>query len=113
MYHIYSELTGSYIVFNVFCIFFLFYLTRIRRLEKKKSSAPKKSRLSSANELAHRVGKTLEDTFIRKNDAANDKQGVDQSMNSANFAIFQGAGLETLDSRGLGRTWTRRDEKVD
>jgi len=108
-----SDLTGSYIIFNFFCIFFLFYLTRIRKLEKKKSSAPKESRLSSAQDLALRVGKSLENTFIRKNDAPNDKQGVDQSMNSANFAIFQGAGLETLDSRGLGRTWTRRDENVD
>ena len=34
-------------------------------------------------------------------------------MSSANFAIFQGAGLETLDARGLGRQWTRRDEHVD
>jgi hypothetical protein len=82
-------------------------------LEKKKSSAPKKSRVSSAKDAALRVGKSLEDTFIRKDDAANNKQGMDQSMNSANFAIFQGAGLETLDSRGLGRTWTRRDENVD
>ena len=83
-------------------------------MESKKISAPKKGRISSAKEAALRVGKTLEEIFIRKNDDAfNDKQGMDQSMNSANFAIFQGAGLETLDSRGLGRTWTRRDETVD
>lgn len=69
--------------------------------------------MSSAKDAALRVGKSLEDTFIRKDDSANKKQGMDQSMNSANFAIFQGAGLETLDSRGLGRTWTRRDETVD
>ena len=82
-------------------------------MEKKKSSAPNQSRISSAKDAALGIGKTLEDTFIRKNDAPNDKQGVEQSMNSANFAIFQGAGLETLDSRGLGRSWTRRDEDVD
>jgi hypothetical protein len=81
-------------------------------LEKKKAG-DKKSRLESAKEMVLRVGKTFEENLIRKNDGANDQQGVDLSMSSANFAIFQGAGLETLDSRGLGRTWTRRDEHVD
>jgi hypothetical protein len=55
----------------------------------------------------------LENTLIRKNDGADDQAGLDHSMNTANFAIFQGAGLETLDSRGLGRQWTRRDENTD
>ena len=60
-------------------------------------------------EAVLKVGGALQDLFIRKNDAETDKQGVDSSMNSANFAIFQGVGLETFDSRGLGRTWTRID----
>jgi hypothetical protein len=64
-------------------------------------------------EAALKVGHIFENIFIRKNDAENDKQGVDHSMNSANFAIFQGVGLETLDSRGLGRQWTRRSEHTD
>ena len=59
------------------------------------------------------MGKNLEEVMIRKNDGHNDKQGMDHSMNSANFAIFQGAGLETFDTRGLGRQWTRKDEQVD
>jgi hypothetical protein len=101
----------AYVVFNFFAIFFLFYITRISKLEKKKSA--KKSPIVTAKEIAFKVGQTLESVLIRKNDAENDKQGVDLSMNSANFAIFQGAGLETLDSRGLGRQWTRRDEHVD
>ena len=86
-------------------------MSRISRLEKKKTV--KKTRIATAKEAAIRVGKTLEKVLIRKNDAVNDKQGVDHSMNSAHFAIFHGAGLETLDSRGLGRQWTRRDEHVD
>jgi hypothetical protein len=63
--------------------------------------------------VALTVGRTFESTFIRKNDGENDQQGMDHSMNSANFAIFQGAGLETFNSRGLGREWSRRDEYVD
>jgi len=98
-----------YIIFNFFAIFFLFYITRIAKLEKKKSA--EKPRLSTAKEMALSVGKTLEKYLIRKNDGESMKQGVDHAMNSANFAVFQGLGLETLDSRGLGRQWTRRDEQ--
>jgi hypothetical protein len=105
------KLIIRYIVFNLFAIFFFFYITRIRRLDKKKST--KKSRISVVKETALRVGKNLEEVMIRKNDGDNDKQGVDHSMNSANFSIFQGVGLETFDSRGLGRQWTRKDEQVD
>jgi hypothetical protein len=100
-----------YVIFNFFAIFFLFYITRIRKLEKKKST--KKPQWSTAKEAALRVGKNLEDVLIRKNDGEGDKQGVDHAMNSSSFAIFQGAGLETFDSRGLGRQWTRKDEHVD
>jgi hypothetical protein len=63
--------------------------------------------------LALQVGETLEDTFVRKNDGSNGEGGMDYSMNTANFAIFQGAGLETLDSRGLGREWTRRNSNFE
>lgn len=100
-----------YIVFNFFAIFFLFYLTRISPLERKKST--KKTLATRVKETVLTAGHAFENIFIRKNDAGNDKQGVDHSMNSANFAIFQGAGLETLDSRGLGRQWTRRSEYTD
>lgn len=100
-----------YVVFNFFAIFFLFYITRIRKLKKNKST--KKTWLSTAKGAALRLGKNLENILIRKNDGEGDKQGVDHAMNSSNFAIFQGAGLETFDSRGLGRQWTRKDEHVD
>jgi hypothetical protein len=63
--------------------------------------------------LALSIGKGLEDILVRKNAAEDDKRGADLSMNTANFAIFQGAGLETLNTRGLGRQWTRRDETTD
>lgn len=69
--------------------------------------------MSSAKEVAVRVGKNLEELIIRKNDGESDKQGVDHALNSSNFAVFQGAGLETFDSRGLGRTWTRKSEYTD
>ncbi len=91
-------------------IFILFYFTRIAKLEKKSAA---RSRITAAKEVALRVGGVLENTLIRKNDGADDQAGLDHSMNTANFAIFQGAGLETLDSRGLGRQWTRRDENTD
>ena len=106
-----SWLTFRYIIFNFFAIFFLFYLTRISKRERKRSA--KKSPFATAKEVALNVGCKWEDLFIRKNDAENDKQGLDSSMNSASFAIFQGVGLETFDSRGLGRTWSRRDESMD
>lgn len=106
-----TRLILRYVIFNFFAILFFFYITRIRKLKKSKST--KKSRVSTVKEAALRVGKNLEDIIIRKNDGENDKQGVDHSMNSSNFAIFQGAGLETFDSRGLGRQWTRKDEHND
>lgn len=65
--------------------------------------------MNKFKEAAIKVGSGLQDLFIRKNDAETDTQGVDLSMNSANFAIFQGVGLETFDSRGLGRTWSKID----
>jgi len=66
-----------------------------------------------AKEWAISIGKGIENLIVRKTAAEDDKHGVDLSLNTANFAIFQGAGLETLDSRGLGRQWTRRDESTD
>ena len=96
-----------YVIFNFFAIFFLFYWSRIARLEKKKST--KKTPLKSAKEIALKVGRAVESIIIRKDDGANEKK-ADTSLNSANFAIFQGTGLETFDSRGLGRGWTRRDD---
>jgi len=101
-----------YIIFNFFGIFVLFYLTRIAKRERRKPE--KRSIFTSAKELALRVGKAFEDNFIRKSEGETIKQGMDHVMNSANFAVFQGVGLETFDSRGLGRQWTRReDEPLD
>ena len=97
-------------IFNFFAIFFLFYVTRIAKLEKTKST--KKTPLKSAKEIALKVGRGVENIIIRKDDGANEKN-ADTALNSANFAIFQGTGLETLDSRALGREWTRRDETAD
>jgi len=97
------------VIFNFFAIFFLFYVTRIAKLEKKST---KKTPLKSAKEIALKVGRGIENILIRKDDGANEKK-ADTSLNSATFAIFQGTGLETLDSRGLGREWTRRDETSD
>jgi hypothetical protein len=91
-------------------IFILFYFTRIAKLEKKSAA---RNKLTTAKEVALRVGGALESTLVRKTDGADAHVGMDHSMNTANFAIFQGAGLETLDSRGLGREWTRRDEHTD
>jgi hypothetical protein len=99
-----------YIVFNLFAIFFFFYITRIAKLEKKKST--KKSPFTGVKDLALTVGRSFEKHFIKKNYGEADMQGMDMSMN-ADFAIFQGAGLETFDARGLGRTWSRRDETMD
>ena len=96
-------------IFNFFAIFFLFYLTRIAKLEKKST---KKTPLKSAKEIVLKVGRSIENILIRKDDGVNEKK-ADTSLNSATFAIFQGAGLETLDSRGLGRQWSRRDETAD
>jgi hypothetical protein len=75
---------------------------------EKKSTA--KSSTTKIKDAALKVGDVLENTLIRKH--AGD-QPQDSSMNTANFAIFQGAGLETLNSRGLGRQWTRRNEQTD
>ena len=96
-------------IFNFLAIFFLFYLTRIAKLEKKST---KKTPLKSAKEIVLKVGRGIENILIRKDDGVNEKK-ADTSLNSATFAIFQGAGLETLDSRGLGRQWSRRDETAD
>jgi len=97
------------VIFNFFAIFFLFYLTRIAKLEKKST---KKTPLKSAKEIVLKVGRGIENILIRKDDGVNEKK-ADTSLNSATFAIFQGTGLETLDSRGLGRQWSRRDETAD
>jgi len=97
------------VIFNFLAIFFLFYLTRIAKLEKKST---KKTPLKSAKEIVLKVGRGIENILIRKDDGVNEKK-ADTSLNSATFAIFQGAGLETLDSRGLGRQWSRRDETAD
>jgi len=99
-----------YVIFNFFAIFCLFYLTRIARLEKKKSTRP--TPFNSAKEIALKVGHGVEGILIRKDDGGRDKK-ADTALNSSNFAIFQGTGLETLNSRGLGREWTRRDESTD
>ena len=96
-------------IFNFLAIFFLFYLTRIAKLEKKST---KKTPLKSAKEIVLKVGRGIENILIRKDDGVNEKK-ADTSLNSATFAIFQGTGLETLDSRGLGRQWSRRDETAD
>jgi hypothetical protein len=104
-----TKTNQSYIIFNFFAIFFLFYVTRIARLEKKKST--KLTPFKSAKELALKAGRGVESILIRKDDGGKEK--ADTALNSANFAIFQGAGLETLDSRGLGREWTRRDHTTD
>jgi hypothetical protein len=98
------------VIFNFFAIFFLFYLTRVARLEKKKSTRP--TAFKSAKELALKAGHGVESILIRKDEGGKEKK-ADTALNSANFAIFQGAGLETLDSRGLGREWTRRDHTTD
>jgi hypothetical protein len=100
-----------YIIFNAFAIFILFYYTRIAKLERKKSTQPNPA--VKVKEFAATVGKGVENLLVRKDQAEDDNRGADLSMNTANFAIFQGAGLETLDSRGLGRQWTRRDENTD
>ena len=63
--------------------------------------------------MALKVGGVLESTLVRKNAAEDGQSGVDHSMNTANFSIFQGVGLETLDSRGLGRQWSRRNDLTD
>jgi len=97
------------VIFNFLAIFFLFYLTRIAKLEKKST---KKTPLKSAKEIVLKVGRGIENILIRKDDGVNEKK-ADTSLNSATFAIFQGTGLETLDSRGLGRQWSRRDETAD
>jgi hypothetical protein len=102
-----------YVIFNFFAIFALFYITRISSRERKKGGHDRKSKIGSVKEAAFNVGKTLEDTFIRKNDGETDKQGMDHVMNSANFAVFQGVGLETFNSRGLGRTWSKRPVEPD
>jgi len=86
-------------------IFILFYYTRIAKLEKKSTA---RNKITAAKEIALRVGGALESTMVRKTEGTDGRAGIDNSMNTANFAIFQGAGLETLDSRGLGREWTRR-----
>jgi hypothetical protein len=91
-------------------IFVLFYYTRIAKLEKKSTA---RNKITAAKEVALKVGEALESTLVRKTDAVDPHVGMDNSMNTAHFAIFQGAGLETLDSRGLGREWTRRDEHTD
>lgn len=91
-------------------IFVLFYYTRIAKLEKKSAA---RNKITAAKEMALRVGGALESTMVRKTEGTDGRAGIDHSMNTANFAIFQGAGLETLDSRGLGREWTRRDEHTD
>jgi hypothetical protein len=101
---------GSYIIFNLFAIFILFYFTRIARLEKKSTA---KSSTTKIKDAAIKVGDVLENTLIRKHAGDQPQAGVDSSLNTANFAIFQGAGLETLNSRGLGREWTRRNEQTD
>ena len=80
-------------------------------MEKKKTT--RKTRRSKIKDGALSVGHGFEKLFIRKNDGEDNQQGIDLSMNSANFAIFQGAGLETFDSRGLGRQWSRRDDSDD
>jgi hypothetical protein len=98
------------VIFNFFAIFYLFYVTRIAKLEKKKST--KKTPLKSAKAIALKIGHGVESILIRKDDGANEKK-ADTALNSSNFAIFQGTGLETLDSRGLGREGTRRDETAD
>lgn len=76
-------------------------------MEKKKAGTGK-HRMAKVKDVALKVGHAVEDTIVRKHDGPNGEPGMDNSMNTANFAIFQGAGLETLDSRGLGREWTRR-----
>jgi hypothetical protein len=101
---------GRYIIFNVFAIFVLFYLTRIAKLEKKSTAT---SSTTKIKDVAHKVGDVLETTLIRKHAGEQPQSGIDSTLNSANFAIFQGAGLETLNSRGLGREWTRRNEETD
>lgn len=103
-------LIRRYVIFNFFAIFFLFYISRIAKLDKKKST--KKTLLKSAKESALNIGHAVESLLIRKDDGANEKK-ADTSLNSAHFAIFQGTGLETFDSRGLGREWTRRDQTAD
>jgi len=107
--HLFNRLR-SYIIFNVVCIFVLFYLTRIAKFDKKPSV---KSPITQIKEGALKVGRGFEKLFVRKNDGEDVRTGADLSMNAANFSIFQGVGLETLDSRGLGREWTRRDERTD
>ena len=78
---------------------------------EKKSTA--KSPTTKIKDAALKVGEVLENTLVRKHAGDQPQAGVDSSMNSANFSIFQGAGLETLNSRGLGRQWTRRNEQTD
>jgi hypothetical protein len=101
---------GRYIIFNVFAIFVLFYLTRIAKLEKKSTAT---SPTTKIKDVAQKVGDVLESTLIRKHAGEQPESGIDSTLNSANFAIFQGAGLETLNSRGLGREWTRRNQDTD
>ena len=101
---------GRYIIFNVFAIFVLFYLTRIAKLEKKSTA---RSPTTKIKDVAQKVGDVLESTLIRKHAGEQPESGIDSTLNSANFAIFQGAGLETLNSRGLGREWTRRNQETD
>ena len=94
----------------MFAIFVFFYITRIAKLERKKDG---KSRVAKVKDAASKVGEVLEDTLVRMDDSPRLDGGADLSMNTANFAIFQGAGLETLDSRGLGREWTRRGTNLN
>jgi hypothetical protein len=78
---------------------------------EKKSTA--KSSTTKIKDAAVKVGDVLENTLIRKHAGDHPQAGADSSMNTANFAIFQGVGLETLNSRGLGREWSRRNELTD